>query len=147
MLTIFRLETHDVGGPRRLPKPTALLPNQIRPLADHGIDTSTLPTGLPAGSVITVEPGIYFNRLILEPVLTNPKYARFLDGDVLAKYWAVGGVRIEDCVLVTETGSENLTTVPKEVEDVEAIVQGRWREDEVLEGVEGWMLVGGEEDM
>lgn len=141
------LETHDVGGPRRTPKPTAFLPNQTRPLAEHSINTSAFPTGLPAGSVITVEPGIYFNRLILEPALSNPKYARFLDGAVLAKYWAVGGVRIEDCVLVTETGFESLTTVPKEIEDVEAVVQGKWREDEVLEGVEGWVVVEEEESM
>ena len=97
------------------------------------MDVGPTPAGLPAGSVITVEPGIYFNRLILEPALSNPKYARFLEGAVLAKYWAVGGVRIEDCVLVAEHGVENLTTVPKEIEDVEAVVQGKWREDEVLE--------------
>ena len=50
-------------------------------------------------------------------------------------------------MLVTEHGVENLTTVPKEIEDVEAVVQGKWREDEVLEGVEGWMLVDGVEAM
>jgi len=111
------------------------------------MDVGPTSAGLPAGSVITVEPGIYFNRLILEPALSNPKYARFLDGAVLAKYWAVGGVRIEDCVLVTKHGVENLTTVPKEIEDVEAVVQGKWREDEVLEGVEDWVVVEGEEGM
>ena len=48
-------------------------------------------------------------------------------------------------MLVTETGFENLTTVPKEIEDVEAVVKGTWREHEVLEGMEGWMLVDSEE--
>jgi Xaa-Pro dipeptidase len=41
---------------------------------------------------------------------------------VLEKYWDVGGVRIEDNVLVTETGYENLTTVIKELSDVEALL-------------------------
>jgi len=32
---------------------------------------------------------------------------------VLEHYYDLGGVRIEDCILVTEDGYENLTTVPK----------------------------------
>lgn len=42
---------------------------------------------------------------------------------MLDKYWSVGGVRIEDNVVVTETGYDNLTTVPKAVEEVEKLVQ------------------------
>ena len=50
---------------------------------------------LPAGSVITVEPGVYFCRFIIEPYLQNPAHAQYIDRDVLEGYWAVGGVRIE----------------------------------------------------
>jgi Xaa-Pro dipeptidase len=32
---------------------------------------------------------------------------------VLDKYWDVGGVRIEDDILVTKDGYENLTWAPK----------------------------------
>jgi Xaa-Pro dipeptidase len=32
---------------------------------------------------------------------------------VLEKYYPVGGVRIEDDILVTKDGYENLTTAPK----------------------------------
>ena len=32
---------------------------------------------------------------------------------MLERYYPVGGVRIEDCVLVTDDGYENLTTAPK----------------------------------
>jgi Xaa-Pro aminopeptidase len=45
---------------------------------------------LPAGAVVTVEPGLY--------------------------YAGVGGVRLEDMVLVTKTGCVNLTKFPKELE-------------------------------
>ena len=50
---------------------------------------------LPAGSVITVEPGVYFCRFILEPMLNDPIHSKFIDDAVLEKYWEVGGVRIE----------------------------------------------------
>ncbi len=50
---------------------------------------------LPEGSVITVEPGVYFCRFIIEPYLKDPGHARFIDEGVLERYWEVGGVRIE----------------------------------------------------
>lgn len=50
---------------------------------------------LPAGSVITVEPGVYFCRFIIEPYLEDPGHRRFIDKEVLERYWNVGGVRIE----------------------------------------------------
>lgn len=36
----------------------------------------------------------------------------------------MGGVRLEDVVVITPTGAENLTTVGKEVDWVEAISSG-----------------------
>lgn len=55
---------------------------------------------LPEGSVITVEPGVYFCRFIIDPYLKDEKQKTFIDEKVLEKYWHVGGVRIEGmCVL------------------------------------------------
>jgi Xaa-Pro aminopeptidase len=34
-----------------------------------------------------------------------------------------GGVRLEDDLLVTETGHENLTKCPRTIEEVEAVMQ------------------------
>jgi Xaa-Pro dipeptidase len=45
--------------------------------------------------------------------LKDPKIAKYINKELLAKYYPVGGVRIEDDILVTEDGYENLTTVPK----------------------------------
>ena len=76
---------------------------------------------LPAGSVITVEPGIYFCRFIIDPVLKDKDgLGRYVDEEVLERYWEVGGVRIEDDVLVVEEGKGDggggcvdLTDTPK----------------------------------
>jgi Xaa-Pro aminopeptidase len=60
-------------------------------------------TSLKPGNVITVEPGIYI--------------AEWSDCD--KKWWNIG-VRIEDDVLITETGYENLSVkAPRTVADIE----------------------------
>ncbi|KAI1412921.1 hypothetical protein F5Y13DRAFT_179783 [Hypoxylon sp. FL1857] len=74
-----------------------------------GLDVHELPN-----MIVTVEPGVYFCRPYIEAYfLRREEHARYIDAAVLERYWAVGGVRVEDCVLVTEAGCENLTTAPK----------------------------------
>ncbi|RDL40448.1 Uncharacterized protein BP5553_00427 [Venustampulla echinocandica] len=72
------------------------------------------PSVLEPNMVITVEPGIYFSKYALQDVyLRDPKFAKYINKDLLDRYYPVGGVRIEDDLLVTEDGYENLTKVPK----------------------------------
>lgn len=85
---------------------------------------------LEEGMVITIEPGIYFSRYELSRAwLHSPVHSKFIDKVVLEKYWAVGGVRIEDDMLITATGSENLTTAPKGEAALEIIRNGSRRKN------------------
>ncbi|KAL9603938.1 MAG: hypothetical protein Q9219_000876 [cf. Caloplaca sp. 3 TL-2023] len=79
---------------------------------------------IPEGGVVTVEPGVYFCRFIVEPYLKDERTKKYIDEGVLERYWAVGGVRIEDDVLVTKDGYENLTTAPKGIEEIEKMIGG-----------------------
>ena len=55
------------------------------------------------GNVITVEPGIYFNAFVLEKYyLADPKHSRFINRKTLQRFMPVGGVRIEDDILITD---------------------------------------------
>ncbi|KAK3946777.1 peptidase M24, structural domain-containing protein [Pseudoneurospora amorphoporcata] len=75
--------------------------------------------------VVTIEPGIYFHRPYIQSFfLSNPAHAQYINTKVLDKYWDVGGVRIEDCILVTKDGYENLTTAPKGKEALKIINAG-----------------------
>jgi Xaa-Pro dipeptidase len=56
--------------------------------------------------------------------LKDPRYAKFINKELLEKYYPIGGVRIEDDILVTEEGYENLTTAPKGEEALRIINEG-----------------------
>jgi hypothetical protein len=83
----------------------------------------------------------YFSKYALEEVfLKDSRYAKFINKDLLDKYYPIGGVRIEDDILVTDDGYENLTKVPKGEEALK-IINGDWEEVERIEeekGKWGW---------
>jgi len=80
--------------------------------------------GLEANMIVTVEPGIYFSRPAIDNARRLPNIAKYIDFDVVEKYMPVGGVRIEDDILVTQDGYENLTTAPKGDKALEIIREG-----------------------
>jgi Xaa-Pro dipeptidase len=106
---------HDVGG---YPAGSPARPTRI------GFKSLRTARDLEERMVITVEPGIYFVKALLEPALANPEVSKYLDKAVLDRFMNFGGVRIEDDVLVTKTGVDNLTHVPRSVEDIEAVMAG-----------------------
>jgi hypothetical protein len=83
----------------------------------------------------------YFSRYALEEVyLKDERFAKFINKDLLEKYYPVGGVRIEDDILVTEDGYENLTTAPKGEEALK-IINGGQKEGKLgLFNPKRWLL-------
>ena len=78
---------------------------------------------LEAGMVITVEPGLYFNESWVKQMIEkDERLAKFINFEELSKYYGTGGVRLEDDVLVTESGIDNLTVCPRTVEEIEAVM-------------------------
>lgn len=66
------------------------------------------------GYVVTVEPGLYFIPAILQDYGRRTRYANAVNWTVVDRYLHIGGVRIEDNLLVTAGEPVNLTAaIPK----------------------------------
>lgn len=104
------LDTHDVGG----------YPKGVERIDRPGLRYLRARRVLEPGMVITIEPGIYFIPALLEPAFENPEQSGFLNVESLKTYLDFGGIRIEDNLIITDDGHENLTDVPKSRADIEA---------------------------
>ncbi|HPS70630.1 MAG TPA: aminopeptidase P family protein [Bacteroidales bacterium] len=78
---------------------------------------------LKPGHVMTVEPGIYFIPHLIDLWKNENKFTEFINYDKVEEYRNFGGIRIEDDVLITETGHVVLgKPIPKSIQELEAIV-------------------------
>jgi Xaa-Pro aminopeptidase len=74
------------------------------------------------GHVFTVEPGCYFIPELIENWKSEDKFKEFINYSKIDKYISLGGVRIEDNVLITEKGHKVLgKPIPKTVREIETI--------------------------
>jgi Xaa-Pro dipeptidase len=98
---LLGLQVHDVGGFRASA--------QSQPIErPPGHNSLRLTRRLETGMVVTVEPGLYFIDSLLQPLRAGP-HAQHIDWSLIETLRPCGGIRIEDDVLVTAAGHENLT--------------------------------------
>ncbi|TVQ10981.1 MAG: aminopeptidase P family protein [Bacteroidetes bacterium] len=74
------------------------------------------------GFVLTVEPGCYFIPALIDQWQGEGKFREYINYDKVNEYRDFGGIRIEDDILITDTGYKMLgKPIPKTVEEVEEI--------------------------
>jgi Xaa-Pro aminopeptidase len=90
-----------------------------------GLNFLRLDRPLQAGMVVTIEPGFYQVPAILNYPDRRAKYQDVVNWERLEQFADVRGIRIEDDVLVTESGCEVLTAaLPTDPSTIEHLVRG-----------------------
>jgi Xaa-Pro dipeptidase len=119
------LDCHDVGG---------YLPNTPKRNMQPGLKNLRTARQMKAGMCITIEPGCYFRTFLLDGKVDKAFYdfdLSYLCMDKIMEYQAeVGGVRIEDVMVVTDLGCENLSNdLPRTTVEIEKCMMGKdWKE-------------------
>ena len=98
---LLGLQVHDIGGHQASEQGGTLAQPAGHPYL-------RMTRRLEAGMVVTIEPGLYFIDLLLAQARQDGR-ARHIDMGVVEQYAPYGGVRIEDDVVATSNGPENLT--------------------------------------
>ena len=122
---LIGLDVHDVGG---------YLPHTPKRQSQPGLANLRTSRILEENMCITIEPGCYFRDFLLDGEVPTSFFEfdlSYLNRDLIREYQKeISGVRIEDDILITANGAENLSyDVPRTVSEIEACMAGReWRQ-------------------
>ena len=112
---LLGIDTHDAGGYLSFTPPRS---------QEKGLDCLRTARYLEKNMIVSDEPGIYFIPFLLEKGFKDEKVSKYFVQDKIKEYYDFGGVRIEDNILITENGCENLTAgLPRTVEEIERVMK------------------------
>lgn len=99
--------------------------DEVKRSDQFGLAYLRLGRALQSGFVLTVEPGIYFIPALIEKWKEEKKHLNYINYEKVEEYIDFGGIRIEDDVLVTDSGSEVIgELIPKTPAEIEEACSG-----------------------
>jgi Xaa-Pro aminopeptidase len=74
------------------------------------------------GHVLTIEPGCYFIPELITKWESEGKFKEYINYGKIDNYMSIGGIRIEDNILITDKGHKVLgRQIPKTVKEIESV--------------------------
>ncbi|MCQ2227808.1 MAG: Xaa-Pro aminopeptidase [Bacteroidales bacterium] len=95
---------------------------EVRRSDQFGLSSLRLGRRLREGFIVTDEPGIYFIPQLIDKWQAEGKFKDVINYEKLKQYRNFGGIRIEDDILVTATGSRIIgNRLPATIDEVESV--------------------------
>jgi Xaa-Pro aminopeptidase len=111
------LDVHDMEG---LGEQYVGYDETVQRSPQFGLKSLRMARALEPGFVMTVEPGLYFIPQLIDLWGAEKRFADFVNYDAVERFRHAGGIRVEDDVVVTETGCRILgKPIPLAIEEVE----------------------------
>lgn len=116
------LDVHDMEG---LGQNYVGFDDEVQPSTQFGTNCLRCGRRLQPGFVMTDEPGTYFIPHLIDLWKGQGMHKDFINYDEVEKYRNFGGIRLEDDILITETGCEVIgdKIIPYHIDDVEAFIE------------------------
>jgi Xaa-Pro aminopeptidase len=115
------MDVHDMEG---LGEDYVGYDEETKRIQQFGTAYLRLGRKLEKGFVLTNEPGIYFIPALFEMWRKEGKFTQFINYSKVEEYMGFGGIRLEDDILVTETGSKLIgKRIPITIDEVEETVR------------------------
>jgi len=114
------LDVHDMEG---LGENYVGYNETIRRSTQFGLSSLRFALPFIPGHVLTIEPGCYFIPELLLQWKNDNLFSGFINYKKAEEYMDVGGIRIEDNILITDNGRKLLgKPIPKTPEEIESVI-------------------------
>jgi len=99
--------------------------DEVQPSTQFGLNCLRCGRRLQPGFVMTDEPGIYFIPHLIDLWKGQGMHRDFINYDAIEAFRNFGGVRLEDDLLITDSGCRIVgdQIIPYHIDDVEAFIQ------------------------
>lgn len=116
------LDVHDMEG---LGQNYVGFDDEIQPSTQFGTNCLRCGRRVQPGWVMTDEPGTYFIPHLIDLWKSQGMHKDFINYDEVDKYREFGGVRLEDDIIITETGCEVIgdKIIPYHIDEVEEFIK------------------------